>query len=231
LRTTAALIHARIFRDAEEPRHELAIPSGYATAQATGLLGRASSRDAPGALLDDPNAYVTFLHRLHAAVGIPVFADGPSTSGKYPKRIGGRVRITLTRLAKLNWRGDYGSICPATIPLWSASQVRLRHAFLAVPSNRSSTDSVLRKCVAGRGGALMSRCGFRRLRYAAASINLLGLILSLGTWGVEVWLRAHPLPVLLPINLTWTLGVFCWLLGLLMFIVVWIAEGFASKKL
>jgi hypothetical protein len=83
----------------------------------------------------------------------------------------------------------------------------------------------------GRVVALMSvRGGLRRLRYAAVSINLFGLILSVGTWGVEVWHRGQPLPVLLHINSTWTLGVFCWLLGLLMFIVVWIVEDCASKK-
>lgn len=74
------------------------------------------------------------------------------------------------------------------------------------------------------------RGGFRRLRYTAVSINLFGLILSLGTWSIEVWHRGHPLRVLWSINSTWKLGVFCWILGLLMFVNLWIVEDFASKK-
>ena len=67
---------------------------------------------------------------------------------------------------------------------------------------------------------------FRRLRYAAASINLFGLVLSLGSWIFKVWLRTHAAWRLNPIGFTWTLGVFCWILGLILFVAAWIAEGF-----
>ena len=200
----------------------------HATAQAR-LLGTASSRDTPGALLDDPNAYVNFSCQTTCGCGNSRFRG-------WPEHILANTRsgsgwITLSRLAKMNWRDDYGSICVVTIPLWSASQVRLKDMRFVRRPRIDPQQIRFFGSMVGRGGALMAvRCGFRRLRFAAASINLLGLILSLGTWGVEVWLRAHPLPVLFPINLTRTLGVFCWLLGLLMFIVVWIAEGIASKK-
>ena len=70
----------------------------------------------------------------------------------------------------------------------------------------------------------MAQNSFRRLRYAAVCINLFGLVLSAGTWTVRIWLRTHAISRPHPIELTWTLGVFCWLLGLIMFIAVWIVE-------
>jgi hypothetical protein len=33
-----------------------------------------------------------------------------------------------------------------------------------------------------------------------------------------------------PIEFTWILGVFCWLLGLIMFIAAWIVEGSAIQR-
>jgi predicted PurR-regulated permease PerM len=74
----------------------------------------------------------------------------------------------------------------------------------------------------------MAQSSFRRLWYAAASINLFGLVLSAGTWAFKVWLRTHTPSRPYPISFTWTLGVFCWVLGLLLFIAAWIAEGLAD---
>jgi hypothetical protein len=75
----------------------------------------------------------------------------------------------------------------------------------------------------------MARNGFKRLRYAAVSINLFGLILSFGTWTFEMWLRTHPLSHPYAVDFIRTIGVFCWVLGLLVFIALWIVEGFGVK--
>jgi hypothetical protein len=71
---------------------------------------------------------------------------------------------------------------------------------------------------------------FKRFWYAAGSINLFVLILSVGTWAFKVWLRTHMPSRPYPISFIWTLGVFCWFLGLLLFIAAWIAEGFAGDR-
>jgi hypothetical protein len=76
----------------------------------------------------------------------------------------------------------------------------------------------------------MAQNNFRRFRYTAGSINLFGLMLSVGTWAFKVWLRTHTLSGPYWINFIWTLGVFCWVLGLLLFSAAWIAEGFASDR-
>jgi hypothetical protein len=61
----------------------------------------------------------------------------------------------------------------------------------------------------------------RRLRFAGASINLFGLILSVGTWAYRVWLRSQfPLPAQYT-DFAWTLGGFCWVVGLLLFLGGW----------
>jgi predicted PurR-regulated permease PerM len=71
----------------------------------------------------------------------------------------------------------------------------------------------------------MEQTSFKRLRFAAVSINLFGLVLSVGTWIFRIWLRTRAMSCPHPIGFTWTLGVFCWLLGLIMFIAAWIAES------
>jgi hypothetical protein len=75
----------------------------------------------------------------------------------------------------------------------------------------------------------MTHHSLKRVRYAAASVNLFGLMLSAGTWALNLWLRTHrfPGPYLAFI---WTVGVFCWILGLLLFIAAWVAEGFAGGR-
>ena len=40
----------------------------------------------------------------------------------------------------------------------------------------------------------------------------------------RIWLRTHAISRPHPTGFTWTLGVFCWLLGLIMFIAAWIVE-------
>jgi hypothetical protein len=75
----------------------------------------------------------------------------------------------------------------------------------------------------------MARNGLKKLRYAAVSVNLLGLILSVGTWAFNIWARTHSPSRLYRVDLIWTAGVFWWVLGLIMFIAVWIVEGFADN--
>jgi hypothetical protein len=75
----------------------------------------------------------------------------------------------------------------------------------------------------------MAQNGFKKLRYAAVSVNLLGSILSLVTWAFSIWVRTHLPSPLYRVDLIWTAGVFCWVLGLIMFIAVWIVEGFADN--
>ena len=74
----------------------------------------------------------------------------------------------------------------------------------------------------------MAQNSFKRFRYAAGSMNLFGLTLSVGTWAFKVWVHtpSHPYPI----SFIWTLGVSCWVLGLLLFIASWIAEGFAGDR-
>jgi hypothetical protein len=76
---------------------------------------------------------------------------------------------------------------------------------------------------------IMPKNSLKRLRYAAGSINLFGLTLSAGTWVFNVWLRTHT-PSGQYLGFIWTLGVFCWIVGLLLFIAAWIKEGFASRR-
>jgi hypothetical protein len=75
----------------------------------------------------------------------------------------------------------------------------------------------------------MAQKGFKRFRYAAGSMNLFGLVLSVGTWAFKVWVRTHTPSHPYPISFIWTLGVFCWVMGLLLFITSWIGEGFAGE--
>jgi hypothetical protein len=75
----------------------------------------------------------------------------------------------------------------------------------------------------------MAQNSFKRFRYAAGSMNLFGLILSAGTWACNARLRTHT-PSGPHFSFIWTLGVFCWILGLLLFIAAWIAEGFAGGR-
>ena len=128
------------------------------------------------------------------------------------------------------------SALPSTPPAQhhSAAAEKLKNMRLVrYPSDRFS-NGFDRDHLVGRVVTLMAvRCGFRRLRYAAVSISLFGLFLSLGTWGFEAWRRSHPIPALLPlgsIDFIWTLGVFCWLLGLLMFIIAWVAPRATTKR-
>jgi hypothetical protein len=75
----------------------------------------------------------------------------------------------------------------------------------------------------------MAQSSLKRIQYAAGSINLFGLMLSAGTWAFNAWLRTHT-PSGTHFSFIWTLGVFCWILGLLLFIAAWIAEGFAGGR-
>jgi hypothetical protein len=75
----------------------------------------------------------------------------------------------------------------------------------------------------------MAQSSLKRFQYAAGSINLFGLMLSAGTWALNAWLRTHA-PSGPYLSFIWTLGVFCWILGLLLFIAAWIAEGFAGGR-
>jgi hypothetical protein len=52
-------------------------------------------------------------------------------------------------------------------------------------------------------------------------------MLSLGTWGSDVWFRTLLLSGTY-LAFIWTLGVFCWILGLVLFITAWVAEGKGS---
>jgi hypothetical protein len=70
---------------------------------------------------------------------------------------------------------------------------------------------------------MAARNGLRRLRYAAVSINIFGLLLTVGTWAYQVWLRTPPPTRAYPTS--FTLGAVCWLFGLIMFIITWIVEG------
>jgi hypothetical protein len=80
------------------------------------------------------------------------------------------------------------------------------------------------------GQRFMAQDTLKRFRYAAGSINLFGLILSVETWAFNV--LAQPTYGVKPMaQFIWTLGVFCWILGLLLFIAAWIAEGFAGDSL
>jgi hypothetical protein len=80
------------------------------------------------------------------------------------------------------------------------------------------------------GQRFMAQNSFKRFRYAAGSMNLFGLILSVGTYAFKVWVRTHTPSHPYPISFIWTLGVFCWVLGLLLFIAPWIAERFAVDR-
>ena len=75
----------------------------------------------------------------------------------------------------------------------------------------------------------MVQNGLKRLRYAAGSINLFGLILSAGTWAFDVWFHKHT-PSGRYLAFSWTLGVFCWILGLFLFIAAWVAESFPGGR-
>jgi hypothetical protein len=77
--------------------------------------------------------------------------------------------------------------------------------------------------------SFMAQNSLKRFRYAAGSINLFGLMLSAGTWAFNVWLRTHT-PSGSYLSFIWTIGVFCWVLGLLLFIASWIAERFAVDR-
>lgn len=44
-----------------------------------------------------------------------------------------------------------------------------------------------------------------------------------------MWLRTHPLSHPYAVDFIRTIGVFCWVLGLLVFIALWIVEGFGVK--
>jgi hypothetical protein len=69
---------------------------------------------------------------------------------------------------------------------------------------------------------MAARNDLPRFRYAAASINIFGLLLSVATWAFRAWhLPLHP-------DLTdfgWTLGAVCWLFGLIVLIITWIVDG------
>jgi hypothetical protein len=80
------------------------------------------------------------------------------------------------------------------------------------------------------GQRFMAQNSFKKFRYAAGSMNLFGLILSVGTWTFKVWVRTHTPSHPYPIGFIWTLGVSCWVLGLLLFIASWIADGFAGDR-
>jgi hypothetical protein len=77
------------------------------------------------------------------------------------------------------------------------------------------------------GQRFMAQDSFKRFRYAAASINLFGLMLSVATWAFKVF-APHTHGVQPLAQFIRTLGVFFWILGLLLFIAAWIAEGFAG---
>ena len=69
----------------------------------------------------------------------------------------------------------------------------------------------------------MAQDNFKRFRYVAGSINFFGLMLSVETWACHVWApRTHGVQPIA--QFSWTLGLFCWVLGLLLFIAAWIAE-------
>ena len=74
----------------------------------------------------------------------------------------------------------------------------------------------------------MTRNSIKRFRYAAGYINLFGLMLSIGTWASDVWFRI-PLRSDTYLAFIWALGVFCWILGLVLFITAWVAERNASN--
>ena len=76
----------------------------------------------------------------------------------------------------------------------------------------------------------MAQNSFKRLRYAAVCINLIGLVLSAWTWTYRIYSHTRTMSRPHPIQFTWTLGVFCWLVGLIMFIAVWIVERSAIEK-
>jgi hypothetical protein len=83
-------------------------------------------------------------------------------------------------------------------------------------SSRSTLNTLRYILLAGgsrRSLSVMARSSFRRLRYAGAPIGLFGLILSVGTWAFRVWLRTHTASRPHMISFTWTLGIFCWVLG------------------
>jgi hypothetical protein len=80
------------------------------------------------------------------------------------------------------------------------------------------------------GQTFMAQNSFKRFRYAAGSINLFGLMLCVGKWAFNV-LAPHTHGVRPLAQFIWTLGVFCWILGLLLFIAAWIAEGLAGDRL
>jgi hypothetical protein len=69
----------------------------------------------------------------------------------------------------------------------------------------------------------MPQNSLKRIQYAAGFINLLGLMLSAGAWAFDVWLRTNISGSYL--RSIWTLGVFCWILGLLLFIAAWVTEA------
>jgi hypothetical protein len=73
----------------------------------------------------------------------------------------------------------------------------------------------------------MTQNSIKRLRHAAGYINLFGLMLSLGTWASDVWFRTLLVSGTY-LAFIWTLGVFCWILGLVLFITAWVAEGKGS---
>jgi hypothetical protein len=76
----------------------------------------------------------------------------------------------------------------------------------------------------------MAQKRFNELRYTAVSIHLLGLILSVGTWAFDVRIRANTPARLHPVDMTvWTVGVYCWLLGLILFVTTLIVEYLISK--
>jgi predicted PurR-regulated permease PerM len=75
----------------------------------------------------------------------------------------------------------------------------------------------------------MVQNGLKRLRYAAGSINLFGLMLSAGTWAFDVWFHKHT-PSGRYLAFSWTLGVFCWILGLFLFIAAWVAESCSGSR-
>jgi hypothetical protein len=75
----------------------------------------------------------------------------------------------------------------------------------------------------------MTRNSLKQFRYAAGSVNLFGLMLSAGTWACNICLCTHPLSGTYRAFIR-TLGVFCWTLGLLLFIIAWVAEGFACGR-
>jgi hypothetical protein len=70
----------------------------------------------------------------------------------------------------------------------------------------------------------MTQDRFRRLRYSGASINLLGLLLSVGAWAYKVWLFSRFPQQLSYANATWVVGGFCWFLGLGLFLGGWLFE-------